>query len=215
MGMSVSDPARTPDPRDPRHSREYLAAERWTADRVRRELLDEARPSPRYEFLDGTLIVSPSPSFAHQAIVAHLVALLAAYLRRHAIGGVITSPSDVEVAPNTVAQPDLFVVPMAEWRRLVGRGGAAPARALWLAVEVLSPSSVRTDRLTKRRFYGRAGVPEYWVVDPESREIYRHVLVEGRYEVQVVAPGQECPVETLPFPYVLRPSVLDPRHPAT
>jgi hypothetical protein len=45
-----------------RHSPEFLASQRWTADRVRQELLDEEQPSPRYEFIGGELLVSPSPS---------------------------------------------------------------------------------------------------------------------------------------------------------
>jgi Uma2 family endonuclease len=57
-----------------------------------------------------------------------------------------------------------------------------------LAVEVLSPSSSRHDRITKRRFFQRHGVPEYWVVDGEAEafEIWhpddeRAALVDDRF----------------------------------
>ena len=44
-------------------------------------------------------------------------------------------------------------------------------RGLLLAVEVISPSSVRTDRVTKRAFFQRVGVPEYWVVDVDVHTV--------------------------------------------
>ena len=163
-----------------RHSPEYLASQRWTAERVRHELIDEAHPSPRYEFIDGELLVSPSPEYLHQRIVVALIVRLHAYVEAHALGAVLTSPSDVAVAPNTVAQPDVFVVTPAEVARLGFTRGHQPIRELLLAVEVLSPSSVRTDRLKKRRFYARAGVPEYWVVDPERRVVERTVAGDER-----------------------------------
>jgi Uma2 family endonuclease len=163
-----------------RHSAEYLASQRWTADRVRHELIDEAHPSPRYEFIDGELLVSPSPEYLHQRIVAELLVALYAYVKAHGVGVALTSPSDVAVAPNTVAQPDVFVVAPAEVARLGFTRGHQPIRQLLLAIEVLSPPSVRTDRLTKRRFYARAGVPEYWVVDPERRVVERTVAGDER-----------------------------------
>jgi len=67
-------------------------------------------------------------------------------------------------------QPDLFVVPAEEvtgdWR---------DCQTLLLAVEVVSPSSVRADRVTKRRLYQRRRVGTYWVVDPDARlvEVWR------------------------------------------
>lgn len=169
MGMST-----------PRHPPEHLASQRWTAERVRHELIDEAHPSPRYEFIDGELLVSPSPEYLHQRIVAELLVALYAYVKAHGLGVALTSPSDVAVAPNTVAQPDVFVVAPAEVARLGFTRGHQPIRQLLLAIEVLSPSSVRTDRLMKRRFYARAGVPEYWVVDPERRVVERTVAGDER-----------------------------------
>ncbi|MGZ8375760.1 MAG: Uma2 family endonuclease [Gemmatirosa sp.] len=167
-----------------RHSPEYLASQRWTADRVRQELIDEAHPSPRYEFIDGELLVSPSPEYLHQRVVTELLFQLIGYTKAQGIGVALTSPSDVEVAPNTVAQPDVFVVAPPEVARLGFTRGYQPIRQLRLAVEVLSPSSVRTDRLKKRRFYARVGVPEYWVVDPERRVVERTVAGDERVTLE-------------------------------
>lgn len=171
MGMSAPPNERPPVPTLP-------PGEVWTADRVRAELIDEQRPSPRYEFIDGALLVSPSPAYVHQRAVRVLLVLLDEYVSRTGVGEALASPSDVEVAPDNTAQPDVYVIPGEEGERLLALRRHDPARRLLLAAEVLSPSSVRNDRLKKRRHYVRHGV-EYWVVDLDARAIERN------------APGEE------------------------
>jgi Uma2 family endonuclease len=83
---------------------------------------------------------------------------------------VFSSPADIEFDPHTLVQPDVFVAPSVAGRR---PRNWAEITGLLLAVEVLSPSSARADRMTKRRRYQRAGVPEYWVVDLDARLIER------------------------------------------
>lgn len=142
---------------------------RWTAAEVR-ALLDETRPSPRYELIDGELLVTPSPSPVHQRAVRILQRILEDYCLVHTIGEVFHSPADLSLDEESIVQPDLFVVPPL----------TAPLRLDWsvvrsilLAVEVLSPSSIRYDRLTKRRFFQRVGVPEYWIIGLEARRVER------------------------------------------
>jgi Uma2 family endonuclease len=81
---------------------------------------------------------------------------LDAYTRAQRVGHTLPSPFDVEVAPDTTVQADVFVLPPSEWGPEKDPGRA---HALLLAVEVLSPSSARFDRTTKRRFFQRVGVP--------------------------------------------------------
>ena len=50
-----------------------------------------------------------------------------------------------------------------------------------LVVEVLSPGTQHTDRGVKMLEYARAGVSEYWLVDPETRSIEVYTLGEGVY----------------------------------
>jgi Uma2 family endonuclease len=153
MGMSAS----THDP------------ERWTAQRVRDELLDDARPTPRYEFIDGELLATPSPNYPHQRAVRELLLAMHPYVERHAIGEILSSPSDIEVEPDTIVQPDLYV--FAPDDPHVRRWSSADR--MLLAVGIRSPSSVGHDRVRKRRFYARVGVPEYWVVDLDARVVER------------------------------------------
>lgn len=129
---------------------------------------DAAPPGERWELVDGELLVTPSPHWTHQRIVTRLTVLLDAYVRPHALGELFTSPLDVKLAPGLVLQPDILVVPTGEVRRR-----SDVVRHLLLAVETVSPSSARHDRVTKRPHYQRHRVSEYWIVDDTSRTIER------------------------------------------
>ena len=144
-----------------------VATERyWTAEDVRQLPEDGSR----YECVGGVLLVSPSPRQVHQAAVFELFHLLVDFVQENALGSLLGSPAAVGLTPDDIVQPDLFVLPLA---------GGAPMRAwtevgrLVLAVEVVSPSTVRTDRGHKRTLYKEKGVPEYWIVDLGARSVER------------------------------------------
>jgi len=144
---------------------------RWTVREVRRLIEQNPLLTPRYELVDGELLVTPSPAGRHQLIVTQLLVALAQYVSAQQIGEALTSPSDVELEDESLTQPDIYVVSREEARRLIAPG-FWPARSLLLAVEVLSPSSARYDRVTKRPLY-QQHVPDYWIVDVEARVIER------------------------------------------
>lgn len=135
-----------------------------TAEMVR-ALIDETRHWPRYETVHGELLVTPGPRPWHQSVALGVATALTEYLRQERFGKVFMSPADISWGPDSLVQPDVFVVPLEEARTL-----AWPTiRTLLLAVEVLSPSSVRADRFTKRRLYQEVGIPVYWVIDADAR----------------------------------------------
>ena len=137
----------------------------WTADLVR-ELPDDGN---RYECIDGELLVTPSPGNPHQAVVGELHLVVAPYVRAMGIGYTQVSPLDVELDEGMLVQPDLLafrVTPESAKGRIKGPD-------LFLAVEVVSKSTARRDRLIKRAFYARIGVQEYWIVDQAARTVER------------------------------------------
>lgn len=138
----------------------------WTADMVR-ALPDDGN---RYEVVDGALLVTPGPSWQHQRGVIELFLRLREYVATNAIGYVMIAPADVELGPDRMVQPDLFVVPLVDGRP---PHSWEEAGRLLLAVEILSPATARADRIVKRRLYQREGVPEYWIVDVDARLIER------------------------------------------
>ena len=150
---------------------------RWMPEEVRR-LNDECPSWPRYELIDGELLVTPSPGHPHQLAIGELHLLIAPYVDREGLGLTFLSPSDVTLDERSLTQPDLYVVragPGADAKALVGSGSSG----LLLTVEVISPSSVRIDRVTKRDFYMDAGVAEYWVVDLDARMVERWTLTRN------------------------------------
>lgn len=154
---------------------------RWTAREVRALIDQSPLAAPRYELVDGVLLVTPSPNRDHQRTVKLLQIALHSYLESSPVGEILASPFDVEVELESVMQPDLFVLPIDESRRLADPA-AMPARSLLLAIEVVSPSSARFDRGVKRRLYLRH-VPEYWIVDLDAQLIERWRLGEDRPEI--------------------------------
>lgn len=137
----------------------------WTVEQVR-ALPDDGH---RYEVIDGELFVTPAPSWLHQRAVTTLLLVLHPYAVSCALECLV-APAEVTFAPRRSVQPDLLVVPTIDGRPAarfedVGR--------LVLAVEVLSPSTARTDRHRKRKLYQSEAVPEYWIVDPAARFVER------------------------------------------
>jgi len=155
----------------------------WTTADVR-ALIDESPTAwPRYELIGGELIVTPAPGGLHQFAVGDILTILATYLREEQVGAAVTSPADLELEPGTITQPDVFVIP----------AGGAPSDSafrwsdvgsLLLAVEVISPDSTETDRITKREFYMNVGVPDYLIVDVDARMVER--WTQGRETPQVL-----------------------------
>lgn len=133
---------------------------------------------PRCELLWGHLVVTPAPATRHQIVILALVRQLDrfALARGHLL---LLAPADVTLSEHTVLQPDLLLIDR-ERRSVVGtRIDGAPD----LVIEVQSPSTGRRDRVVKLALYARAGVPEYWIVDPETRTIDFLLLEDGSYRV--------------------------------
>lgn len=68
----------------------------------------EDRPAPRFELIDGDLIVTPSPQPAHQFVLSELFAVLSSYLRGNKEIRLLASPADIRLEPESIVQPDLF-----------------------------------------------------------------------------------------------------------
>ena len=120
----------------------------------------------RYELIDGVLLVSPSPAKRHQRAVRMLLIALQGYCEEHNLGEALDSPADIELSPKDLVQPDVFVV-----RDITSFWD--DARNLRLAVEVISPTSGHADRFVKRPRYQRERVPEFWIVDLDTRVFER------------------------------------------
>lgn len=119
----------------------------------------------RHELIDGEHYVTSSPNTRHQRLVLRLSIALAAYVERHpASGELFIAPFDVVFGHYDVVEPDLLFI-AADQQDIVTDKHVRGAPAL--VVEILSPGTRRVDEKIKHRLFERAGVREYWLVDPE------------------------------------------------
>jgi len=134
----------------------------------------------RYEIVDGELFVTPAPSRRHQLVLVSFFRRVDAFVASHGIGRTFVAPGDVQNDTVNRVQPDIFVEPRS----------AAGAPSNWLdapkpilVIEILSDSTAHRDLGFKRRFYARAGIPEYWIVDCDDRSV--RVVRRGQNDVVV------------------------------
>lgn len=147
---------------------------RWTyADycRIPRDLL-------RHEIVDGRHFMNPAPDPRHQRVSRRLQYQLMTQIELPGFGEVMNAPIDVHLGRGTVVQPDLVVVLKANLHII---GAKKLTGAPDLLVEILSPGTARYDRRTKLPRYARAGVREFWLVDPEAECIEQYWLRGGSY----------------------------------
>ena len=148
----------------------------------------------RIEIVSGKVFMMATPSRIHQKITGELFRQLANFLEGKqcevyaAPFGVRLFEQDGDSAENvdTVVEPDITVV--CDPGKLDAQGcKGAPS----MIIEILSPSTQRHDRLTKLNLYQRAGVGEYWIVNPEDRTVQVMLLENGIYRVTDVRTARD------------------------
>jgi Uma2 family endonuclease len=161
------------------------------------KLPDDGR---RYELVDGVLLVSPLPHYRHQRAALRLAVLLHPACPPGV--EVFCPPVDWHISEHTVLEPDALLV---RSRELVDRGIESTPL---LAIEILSPSTKLRDLGLKRRYYGDAGLPWYWIVNPEQPRLTVLRLVGDRFVEHAVVEGDEEYVATEPVKVTVVPSAL-------
>jgi Uma2 family endonuclease len=154
----------------------------------------------RYEVIAGVLYMSTAPSPDHQRIDRNVFLALHEQIDRRGLGETFFSPIGLVIPGATPVQPDLVVV-LAEDAGIVSakRIEGIPA----LVVEILSPSTVDYDLITKRDIYAGAGVPEYWAIRPAERDLILHSdpdpFTRAYRRVEHIPPDSDLVSPTLPF----------------
>ena len=128
------------------------------------------------EWVDGDVIMVSPVSSRHQDVSDFLTAVLRTYAQMCALGRVISAPFQMKLAKSS-REPDILFVSKEHLERLRPTYLDGPAD---LVVEIISPESAARDRGEKFYEYEAAGIPEYWLIDPdrETAEFYR---LEGDY----------------------------------
>lgn len=144
----------------PRSQAELLTADDYRA-------LPEG--GPRYQLIEGELHMGPAPNSFHQEIVWNFSQILGQYIRERPVGRIYLAPYDVYLSEHDVVQPDLLFISKdrQHLRKEDGLHGAPD-----LVIEVVSVSTSRLDKKTKRAVYARTGVKEMWLIDPILQQIH-------------------------------------------
>jgi Uma2 family endonuclease len=141
-----------------------------------------------YELLDGDIVKRKAPAPRHQLILSELNDQVKAFVKANQLGRVIFSPIDVFLDEDNAPQPDLVFVAQHQLHIITENGVEGVPT---LVVEIISPTSVYRDRVTKKALYERVGIQEYWLVDPADEYIEIFALREGRYDLLSAASTQE------------------------
>jgi Uma2 family endonuclease len=142
------------------------------------DLPQTSNDGSRYEIIGGELLVSPSPTTHHQRLVLLMGRIIADFVDEHRLGLVLPGPVDVRLGVHTIVVPDLLFV-RADRIGIVRT--ALVEDPPDLVVEIVSPSTRSRDNVQKAAACAEAGVPEYWLPDPERRAFRMLVLRDGIY----------------------------------
>jgi Uma2 family endonuclease len=154
---------------------------------------------PRYELVDGVLLMTYMSSRSHQEALGELMFQLASACPEHL--QVLPGPLEFRPCDRLALVPDLLVLPRKDVAtRWVDE--------LELAVEVVVSTTRTVDQVLKPALYERAGVPAYWILDAEEARLTVLELEGGRYVERAVVTGKDSFEAELPFPVRIIPGDL-------
>ena len=146
----------------------------------------------RIELIEGNAVMMAPPKRIHQEICFEIGRQLGNFLESKRCK-VYPAPFAVRLFEqdgeepedvDTMVEPDITVVCDPDKLDEIGCKGAPD-----MVIEILSPSTARHDRVTKYRLYERAGVREYWIVDPDTKTVNVHLLENGQYHSPITYTG--------------------------
>lgn len=150
----------------------------------------------RHEIIDGEHYVTPAPVTKHQRISRELLYLLVQFLKEHPLGEVFDAPFDVVLSMFDVVEPDLVYLSNERASLLTEKNLQGPPD---LVVEILSPGTSRRDLGIKRDLYERAGVLEYWTIDPDRDELTVCRRIDDHFGVPELLSKAGADVVTTPL----------------
>ena len=133
------------------------------------------------EVIDNTLYMSPSPTLYHQQLLTDLSTDLNYFAKKNALGRVLVAPCDVFLdGEQSVVQPDILFV-KKERESFLQKKGVIGAPDL--IIEILSTNKTH-DQTRKLELYERNQVPEYIIIDPETKQVWHYLLKDKQYITQ-------------------------------
>ena len=151
----------------------------------------------RHELIGGEHYVTPSPNTRHQEIAGTIHGLIWTWLEAHPLGQLFFAPYDVVFSTVDIVEPDLLYLSNERAAAVI-----TPLHAKGvpeLVVEIVSKGTRKRDETIKRRLYERAGVSEYWIVDPDIEVVRVSRRAGDRFERPVELSREAGDVLTTPL----------------
>lgn len=144
----------------------------------------------RYELVDGRLETMTPPTFLHILICDLIRDVLKAEIERLQLPLIATRESGIRTGFSKSRIVDVCVLTREQVMSSLQQTGVTNTPPV-LAIEVVSPESIKRDYRYKRSEYAASGVEEYWIVDPLEQKVTILVLDEGLYEESVFTLQQQ------------------------
>ena len=141
-----------------------------------------------YELINGIIVKRSAPTPLHQEISNELSMLLTPYVKKKKLGKIFIAPIDVYLHEHSHVLPDLLFVSKAKNEIIDYSFGIIGVPDL--IIEIISPSSISTDKVAKKEDYQNAGVPEYWLIDPANQAVEVYENVKGKFQLFDFAAGE-------------------------
>ena len=137
------------------------------------------------ELNDGCLEILPLPTYFHELIAEFLYDLLRSFVQERGIGKVMRAPLPIRLWAGQMRELDILFLRPDRLQQLAKAGNRAQPDGADLVMEVVSPGAQNRERdlEVKRLEYARAGIAEYWIVDPEDRTITVLQLIGDTYQI--------------------------------
>ncbi len=162
---------------------ETMVVQRKQAAMTYEEFLDWADEDTLAEWVDGRVEMTSPANARHQQLGQFVYDIVSRFVAAHNLGALLLPPFQMRL-PQSGREPDLLFLSQASLARLRSSFINGPAD---LVMEIVSPESVTRDYETKLAEYQAGGVPEYWLLDPDTRQAAFYQLdAQGAY--QPVAP---------------------------
>jgi Uma2 family endonuclease len=132
-----------------------------------------------YELFDGEIMKRSAPSLIHQRISRKLLGKMDAYIEEKKLGEIFSAPVDLNLDEHNAFQPDLAFI--SKERSFLIEDDDYIKGAPDLVVEIISPGTVKKDRVIKKNLCERFAIREYWLVDPLNKGIEIYIMQEDKY----------------------------------
>jgi Uma2 family endonuclease len=132
-----------------------------------------------YELFEGEIMKRAAPSLMHQRISRKLLGKLDAFIEEKNLGEIFSAPVDLNLDEYNAFQPDLAFI--SNERSFLIEDGDYIHGAPDMVVEIISPGSIKKDRVIKKDLCERFAIREYWLVDPLNKSIEIYTMQADKY----------------------------------